>query len=313
MVPARVIVTRYRIIPRYCRNYRTQVSAPVHDVLPSQRFGLRLMVLAISLKMLGLSYQKISELFRMLLCLDVTESAVKHAVFKVACAFGPRYLHMIDELKSEKNMHGDQTSWRINGKNHWLWAFVGRWTAVYEVDRSRRSCVPQKVLRDYDGNVTSDSWSAWNGVGKTHQRCHIYYTRELGDTIQYKNPGPEFVAFARMLKRILHDSHTAASLGRTKRLHAKENLAKRANRLITKKCSDSHCIRLVKRLKREKDMLFTFLDTKTEWHNNAAERQIRPNVIIRKITNGHRTESGAVSHKILMSIKETSRLRGQFL
>ncbi|MEM3172279.1 MAG: hypothetical protein QXE82_01945 [Candidatus Nitrosotenuis sp.] len=35
------------------------MSAPVHDVLPGQRFGLRLMAFIVSLKMLGLSYQKI--------------------------------------------------------------------------------------------------------------------------------------------------------------------------------------------------------------------------------------------------------------
>ncbi len=56
-------------------------------------------------------------------------------------------------------------------------------------------------------------------------------------------------------------------------------------------------------------MLFTFLITGTDSHNNTAERAIRPNVIIRKITNGHRTIHGADSHKILMSVKETCRLR----
>jgi hypothetical protein len=77
-----------------------------------------------------------------------------------------------------------------------------------------------------------------------------------------------------------------------------------------KKYTEKHCIRFVKRLKREGKMLFTFLITGTDSHNNAAERAIRPNVIIRKITNGHRTIHGADSHKILMSVKETCRLRG---
>jgi hypothetical protein len=41
-----------------------------------------------------------------------------------------------------------------------------------------------------------------------------------------------------------------------------------------------------------------------------AERAIRPNVVIRKITNGHRSENGAHAHKILISIKNTCGLRG---
>ncbi len=46
-------------------------------------------------------------------------------------------------------------------------------------------------------------------------------------------------------------------------------------------------------------ILFTFLQTGTDYHNNTAERAIRPNVIIRKITNGHRSKTGADSHKIV--------------
>jgi hypothetical protein len=80
--------------------------------------------------------------------------------------------------------------------------------------------------------------------------------------------------------------------------------------MISKKYTEKNCIRFVKRLRRERKMLFTFLITVTDSHNNTAERAIRPNVIIRKITNGHRSESGAYSHKVLMSVKETCRVRG---
>ncbi|MEM3065161.1 MAG: transposase [Candidatus Nitrosotenuis sp.] len=226
-----------------------QPSAPVHDVLPGQRFGLRLMVLAVSLKMLGLSYQKISELFSMLFCLDMTESAVKHAVLRVARAFGSRYLQMIDELKSERNIH-DETSWRIDGRNHWLWAFVGRWTVIYEIDRSRGFCVPKRILGDYDGNITSDSWPAWNSVGATHRRCH--YKRELDDTIQYKNPGRQFEKFAKKLRRILYDSQRAGMhLKSRKRREAKMRFEKRIGELVSKKYTERNCVRLVKRLKKD--------------------------------------------------------------
>jgi len=311
IIPARIIVTRYIIVRRYCRNCKKQVSGTVHDALPNEVFGLRLMVLIVSLKLLGLSYQKISHLLEMLFALDVTESTVNHTISKVAAAFGKRYGQLIEELKTEHNIHGDETSWRINGKNHWLWAFVGRWTVIYEIDKSRGSSVPKRVLGDYNGNITSDSWPAWNSVGKTHQRCQWHYTNDLEDTIQYKNQSKEFAIFARHLKKILHDSQQYDQILRRKddRARAKKNLERRIQLIILKKYSDKDCLRFVKRLRREKKMLFTFLITNTDYHNNAAERAIRPNVIIRKITNGHRSESGAHSHKVLMSVKETCRVR----
>ncbi len=310
IIPARIIVTRYIITRRYCRNCKRQVSGAVYDALPNERFGLRLMVLIVSLKLLGLSYQKISGLLEMLFGLGITESTINHAVAKVSAAFGRRYEQMIEELKTERNIHGDETSWRINGKNHWLWAFVGKQTVLYEIDKSRGRDAPMRILDGYGGCVTSDSWSAWNHVGKTHQRCQWHYINDLEDTIQYKNPGPEFASFARHLKRILYDSQGVTLKKKEDRIQARKNLERRIASIISRKYTNKHCMRFVKRLRREKRMLFTFLDGTTDYHNNAAERAIRPNVIIRKITNGHRSENGAYSHKILMSVKETCRLRG---
>jgi len=310
IVPARIIVTKYIITRRYCRNCKRQVAGAVYDALANERFGLRLMLLIVSLKLLGLSYQKISGLLKMLFGLDVTESAINHAVTKVSRAFGKRYEQMIEELKTEHNIHGDETSWRINGKNHWLWAFVGKQTVLYEIDRSRGKAAPMRILDGYDGCVTSDSWPAWNYAGKTHQRCQWHYINDLEDTLQYKNPGKEFASFAKCLRKILYASHDFIVKKKDDRVRAKKNLERRIQRLACKKYTSKHCMRFVKRLRREKRMLFTFLETKTDYHNNAAERAIRPNVVIRKITNGHRSENGACAHKILMSVKETCRSRG---
>ena len=154
------------------------------------------MLLIVSLKTQGLSYGKISELFQTLYSLNITESTINNAVTKIAKAFGKRYQEMISELKKEASIYGDETSWRLNGKNYWLWTFVGKWVVIYEIDQTRSMNVPKIILDGYKGNITCDSYSAWNHVGKTHQKCHIHYIRELKETIQYKNPGKEFTAFA---------------------------------------------------------------------------------------------------------------------
>ncbi|HID32764.1 MAG TPA: hypothetical protein EYP24_05245 [bacterium (Candidatus Stahlbacteria)] len=42
--------------------------------------------------------------------------------------------------------------------------------------------------------------------------------------------------------------------------------------------------------------------------NNRAERHLRPSVIMRKITFGNRSESGAKNHPMIMSILQTSKV-----
>ncbi len=314
IIPAKVVITQYTVIRRYCRTCKKQVSAMVPYALPNEHFGLRLMLLVVALKLLGLSYEKIGGLFKLLFNLDITEAAVNHAVTKMSEAFGSRYEELKEELGKEFNINGDETSWRINGKNHWLWAFVGRWTVLYEVDQSRGKSVPMRILDGYDGCVTSDSWSAWNSVGASHQRCHVHYTREIDDTVQYKNPGKEFERFAKKLKRILHDSQKTGRRyrNRTKRMEVKARLEKRVAQLIVPGYSDKHCRRFVKRLRRERQMLFTFLEKDgIEYHNNTAERAIWPCVVIRKITSGNKSIAGARAQAVLMSVKETCIRRGQ--
>ena len=172
----------------------------------NERFGLRLMLLVVSLKLLGLSYAKISSLFELLFNLEMTDAAIEHSVSKVAEVFGPVYDQLVSDIRKEKSLHGDETSWRIKGKNHWLWALVGKWSVVYEIANSRGRDVPLEILgSDYPGTVISDSWPAWNYVGRKHQRCLQHYRRDIDDTLAYKSPGKEFLPFAKKFKRLLND------------------------------------------------------------------------------------------------------------
>ncbi|MEM3428456.1 MAG: transposase [Thermoplasmatales archaeon] len=181
------------------------MSPPIPNVLSggNKRFSLRLMPLIFSLKMLGLSYEKIGSLLKLLFCLDVTEPAMVHSVMSVSSAFGPRYDELREEMRKEASLHSDETSWRIKGRNHWLWVFLGRWSVIYEVAKSRGKDVPKMVLgKDYKGIVISDSWSAWNHVAKAHKRCLVHYLREIKGTS--KSP-VRSIPFAKKFKRVLRD------------------------------------------------------------------------------------------------------------
>ena len=45
-------------------------------------------------------------------------------------------------------------------------------------------------------------------------------------------------------------------------------------------------------------------------HNNWAERLLRGNVIMRKVTFGSRSDNGIKNHEVVMSLAETARLHG---
>ncbi len=81
--------------------------------------------------------------------------------------------------------------------------------------------------------------------------------------------------------------------------------------LIDEEWQHREARRLIKRLRRHRADLFTFLDYENvSPDNNHAERAIRPAVIIRKNSQGNRSDRGADTQAILMSVYRTLKQRG---
>src|SRR5690606_41908525 len=74
---------------------------------------------------------------------------------------------------------------------------------------------------------------------------------------------------------------------------------------------DETAKRLVTRLRKDQDELFTFRDQEgVPFDNNHAERCIRPAVILRKNSYGNRSQRGADCQAVLMSVFRTLKQRG---
>ena len=85
----------------------------------------------------------------------------------------------------------------------------------------------------------------------------------------------------------------------------------RGDELLATPWENAHARRLLKRLRRYRNALFTFLDHPgVPSDNNHAEREIRPAVIIRKNSLCNRSDNGATVQAILMSVYRTLKLRG---
>ncbi len=94
-------------------------------------------------------------------------------------------------------------------------------------------------------------------------------------------------------------------------LHALGPEAVALAKLAGEEHSDGNARRLTHRLRKYGEFLFTFLDyADVPFENNFAERQIRPAVILRKNSQSNRSDRGAATQAILMSVCRTLRLRG---
>jgi transposase len=87
-------------------------------------------------------------------------------------------------------------------------------------------------------------------------------------------------------------------------------LHRRLDALIAAKWTDKHAKRLVKRLRRYRDDMLTFLDhPDVSPYNNHAEQQMGVAVHTRKVSQQNRSPEGAKAHGILLSLFRTAQLQ----
>jgi len=112
---------------------------------------------------------------------------------------------------------------------------------------------------------------------------------------------------AKKLKRLLRDAiglvRQHEELLEEKYAPLRARIVVRLGQLIDTAWENGEARRLVKRLRRHREDLFTFLDNPSvPFDNNHAERLIRPAVIMRKNSYSNRSASGADTQSILLSI-----------
>lgn len=316
VVPARVKAVKIHVHRYWCPCCKKMINAPVRDAFSNSRFGIETYLLIAFLKEgLGLTYGKIVELLRIAYGLDLSKGALPQMLDTLRDEFGEHYADLQEELRKSPYSNNDETSWRKNGKNWWLWAFVGKWVTFYTIDKSRGKKVPKRVLgKNYEGVVGSDFLGPYNYVGKIWQKCQRHLDGDLRETAKTKLKGSDFFPFKKRLKRILKDSRRLKE--RETRLSVLEQGKLRCEERIAALCDenwkDADCKRLVKRLRRHRVNLFTFLVKEgVTPDNNIAERAIRPAVIIRKNSYGCRGTNGIITTPVLLSTIQTCRMRDQ--
>ena len=312
------VVTAHTIHRDWCPTCRKKVEPKVTTALPGSTLGNRTLALTAWLHYaLGNTLSQIVEVFNFHLQMKVTPGGLAQMWRRLAEILYPWYQQIHQEALDSAVLHGDESGWRVNGKTHWLWCFANTFLSYFMIDRSRGSPALLKFFtQEFAGVLVSDFWGAYNAVAcALRQTCLVHLLRDLEHVEQYKSPSANWPAFAKKLRRLLGD---AIRLWRQKDELPPETYAARRARLSARRdelidtaWDDPQAGRLIKRLRRHRDDLLTFLDQAgVPFENNLAERAIRPAVIIRKNSYGNRSDQGAETQAVLMSIFFTLKKRG---
>src|SRR4051794_178116 len=311
------VVTEHTIHRDWCPHCQKAVEPVVTDALPAATLGNRTLVLSAWLHYgLGNTLAQVVAVFNHHLTLKVTPGGLIQMWYRLQAILFAWYLEIQAQALDSAVLHGDETGWRVNGKTHWLWCFATTDLTYFMIDRSRGSPALAEFFKDeFAGTLATDFWGAYNAVAcAREQRCLVHLLRELKAVDKYGRPGPNWPAFAKKLRRLLGD---AIRLKKREDVPVPEydsrraRLTARLDELIATEWQDKDAKRLIKRLRRHRDELLTFLDEpEVPFDNNHGARGIRPAVMIRKNSFGNRSDRGADTQAVLMSVYRTLQQRG---
>jgi transposase len=321
IIPAKVLVTCYHTTSGYCPSCRKVMESrapqqpPAADV-PQGQLGLNTLATAALLRMqYHLPYRPIAQLLEDLPGLSISPGAIARQIQRMGGWLEGQYDRLKVLLRASPVVHMDETGWRTDGRNGWLWAMLSDQHAVYHVDKSRGHKVVHKLLgKEFDGTLVTDFYGAYGKVKCDKQKCLVHLLRELRDTAA---KSPEFATGAfhrrcrRLVKELLRLKKQKGQMEATAYEAQGQRLERQLKKLAEESWDEPHATRLAKRLKRHPEEFTRFL-----WHdevdgtNNAAERAIRPAVVARKISGGSRSAKGARATAILMSILRTAHQQG---
>lgn len=297
---------------------------------PNQQFGAYVAAWIAYHRMLGLSMDKVLGSLVETFGLKMSEQTGYDLEAWVSKCLGPMYEELRKQIQKAPVVGADESKFRINGENGWLWTIVSELISFYEIHNTRGKNAIMKMLPDFEGVIVRDAWDPYDQLTKaTHQldilhvnrwyeRVEVMHGIEPRKLVKIQSvkftragrPPKELLKFIdggreRFREAILFVDKQPSAQGRER---AYVRYRRSMFRFLNRPWKHKDAVRIRNELRGRIDMLFTFVRIPgVPWHNNDAERSIRQGVLHRKISGGRRTWPGAAILSTLMSVFETCK------
>jgi transposase len=298
----------YKVVEHRARKYLDPVTGKVHiasmpdHIRKGGLFGADITA-AIAFMKGGchMSYTTIQQFFKELFELDISRGMLCKATQKVSDSLRPAYERLVGRLPTERRIGVDETGHHDEGRLHWTWCFDAGDYNLFQIDESRGSGVLERMLgKDFTGIICADYWGAYRKYARLFdvrvQYCMAHLIREIRFLAEHsvKKLARWAGGLLEWLKKLFKTLHRRNKLTAKGFLRSMEQIKRGFLRLVRRPPDHKLAKKLAKRFRgRAAENYFRFLtEPNLEPTNNVTERQIRPVVIDRRITQGTRGYAG---------------------
>ncbi len=283
-----------------------------------QRLGANLVSLIVTLREEGrLPVRTIQWYLRTVHQLKLSVGAIVRAVHQVArqvARQGEREVGDILEcIRSSPVVHADETGWRENGVNGYVWTFSTP-TERFFLRRGRGKEVVDEVLGEsFAGILVSDFYASYDHYPGLKQRCWAHLLRDIHKLKALYPEDRVLAKWAHGVQRLYTKAREWAAAGGRPLRQGQLALEERLLTLCRPFLEDPLAVqaKLCRRIERHIKELFVFVShPEAPSDNNAAERSLRHLAVSRKISGGTRSEQGSDSKMALASLFGAWRAKG---
>lgn len=317
IVLAPAVVTDHALLERVCPVCATVCVprlGPADGVVGQHRFGPTLLAVITTWHEVGrLPLRTIQEQLQVLFGVHVSLGAITAALHTVATRGAAVVTAIRDTIRQSGIVNADETGWREAGRNLYVWLTATPTARYFEIGKRDNAHIDAILGPDFGGILVTDFYGAYDHFPGEKQRCWAHLLRDVRELVATHPDDPVLARWVRWLRRLYRTARASSTDAPPEQRRATR---KRLETLLVQACQPfigrtvpqrTLCQRIVKYIHE----LFTFVvHPGVPSTNNAAERDLRPLVIARKIWGGTRSEQGSTDAARRATLFGTWRARG---
>ena len=271
---------------------------------------------------------RVQKLIKSMMNITLAEASLLKFVWRLHQALAQWEVSAKEVLLKMPAMNVDETSLRVDKKNHWIHVYSAGDITLKCLDRGRgiKAIDAINIVPRYGGVIIHDCWASYFSYKHCgHGLCGSHLMRELTFIVESNG-----YAWAKNMKRLLKETCAKVSKSEQKKLNDKDysNLQKRFRNIITRgkkelptvppkpsgkrgKIAKSDAHNLWERIKENEQAVLLFAkEPHVSFTNNRAERDLRMAKVKQKVSGCFRTLKYAEAYCRISSYLQTMANKG---
>jgi len=313
-----------------CPSCHSVVKAPfASDLHGPLQYGDGLKAFVINLLVCQMvALNRVQKLVKSMMDVTLAEASLLKFVLRLHQALEQWEISAKEELLKMPAMNVDETSLRVDKKNHWIHVYASGDITLKCLHRGRgiQAIDEIDIVPRYGGAIIHDCWTSYFSYKHCgHALCGSHLMRELTFIVESNG-----YAWAKNIKRLLQETCKKVSNSKDKKISDEDyvNLQKRFRNIITRgekelppvppkpsgkrgKIAKSDAHNLWERLKENETAVLMFAkDPHVSFTNNRAERDLRMAKVKQKVSGCFRTLQYAQAYCRISSYLQTMANKG---